>query len=190
MMLAHYYGCDFETIRQAINKNYPRMNLYGAGAAAGPCLAKDGQFMVAHVPYPEMIRTASVVNEALPAWIFKQLKDTLVSKVAILGMTFKADNDDTRHSLSFKLKKILTREGYDVVCYDRYVPEYSDVSVLESCGAYVLMTPHSYFDDEFYDNHIASQSVIIDVWKHFPRSKISADYNINGIYYKVEPNEF
>ena len=63
-------------------------------------------------------------------------------------MTFKADNDDTRNSLSFKLKKQLDNGAYDVVCVDPYVPGVpGPVGPAGRRLLPVLMTPHADFAD-------------------------------------------
>ena len=56
-------------------------------------------------------------------------------------MAFKANSDDTRNSVSFKLKKQLEFRGYDVRCVDPHVPGYEDWSALKGVDALVLMTP-------------------------------------------------
>ena len=55
------------------------------------------------------------VNEGLPAYIVSALQrryGALDGKtVGILGMAFKAESDDTRASLSYKLRKLLAWAG-------------------------------------------------------------------------------
>ena len=53
-----------------------------------------------------------------------------INKVTVLGMTFKAGSDDTRNSLSFKLKNQLLRQGYEVITVDPYIDQYSDFAPL------------------------------------------------------------
>jgi UDP-N-acetyl-D-mannosaminuronic acid dehydrogenase len=62
-------------------------------------------------------------------------------------MAFKANSDDTRNSVSFKLRKQLEFRGYDVRCVDPHVPGYEDWSALKGVDALVLMTPHKEFAD-------------------------------------------
>jgi UDP-N-acetyl-D-mannosaminuronic acid dehydrogenase len=183
--IAHQYGEDYDQIRAAINKDYPRMNLEKAGPnSAGPCLFKDGQFLVAHNPYVDLIKSAFSVNEGMPGWIYWNHIAPHYShymgedRVCILGMTFKADNDDTRHSLSYKLKKILKAKGVDYRCYDPYVEGFDDPQVIQECNIIVVMTPHSVFDDEFLRRNIVYPVKIIDIWQKFPESK----KHLNGIY--------
>jgi UDP-N-acetyl-D-mannosaminuronic acid dehydrogenase len=103
----------------------------------------------------------------MPAQIVAKLEvDEHIESVAILGMAFKANSDDTRNSVSFKLKKQLEFHGYDVRCLDPHVSGYDDWSVLKGADALVLMTPHK----EFADLHGIMREVenpealLVDIW--------------------------
>ena len=55
--------------------------------------------------------SAIQVNEELPAFLISQLENRYNLRemtAGLLGMAFKANNDDTRSSLSYKLKKLRT----------------------------------------------------------------------------------
>ncbi|MCI0351527.1 MAG: nucleotide sugar dehydrogenase, partial [Acidobacteriales bacterium] len=116
-MLAESYGLDFYRIYEAITHGYPRMRSFARpGFAAGPCLLKDtlqlstfanNNFFLGHA--------AMLVNEGLPNFIVSQLRrEGLTGRtVAILGMAFKAESDDIRDSLSYKLRKLLESEGVE-----------------------------------------------------------------------------
>lgn len=119
-MLAESYGLDFQRIYNAVTHRYPRMRHFAkAGFAAGPCLLKDtlqlssfsgNHFFLGHA--------AMLVNEGLPNFIVGQLRQQGLREktVAILGMAFKAESDDARESLSYKLRKLLLVEAQDVLC--------------------------------------------------------------------------
>jgi UDP-N-acetyl-D-mannosaminuronic acid dehydrogenase len=122
-MIANDYGIDFYAIHEAMTRNYPRAKGFPrAGFAAGPCLFKDtmqlscfdnNAFFLGHA--------AMLVNEGLPNYIVRraaQRYDLRGMTVGILGMTFKADSDDPRDSLSFKLRKSLQVECKEVLCTD------------------------------------------------------------------------
>ena len=64
-----------------------------------------------------MGHAAMLVNEGLPNFIVQKLKERapLADKVVgVLGMAFKADIDDRRESLAYKLKKVLERQLGDL----------------------------------------------------------------------------
>ncbi len=64
-----------------------------------------------------------LINEGLPMFLVEQARryDLANKKVAILGMAFKAESDDKRDSLSYKLKKLLEVEALEVLCTDPYI---------------------------------------------------------------------
>ena len=120
---ANDYGLDYYRIYHALTHNYPRgQDLPRPGFAAGPCLFKDtmqlaafsnNQFFLGHA--------AMLVNEGLPLYVVERLaaKYHLADMtVTILGMTFKANCDDVRNSLAFKLRKILATKARRVLCSD------------------------------------------------------------------------
>ena len=111
----------------------------------GPGMHKEGWFLLDKTPFNELITSAFKINESMPSQIIKKLQNYKINKVAILGMTNKADSDDARSSLSYKLRKALFYQDYDVACYDQHLPEYSDPSVLQNVDALILMTPHKGF---------------------------------------------
>jgi len=150
-MIAHQAGVDYTNVLRAIREDYPRAaDLPGPGFAAGPCLFKDTMQLAAftsdHFP---MGQSAMQVNEGLPAYIVSALERRYGSlrgrKVGILGMAFKAESDDTRASLSFKLRKLLAWAGATVLCTDPYVVDERFVpleQVVADSEIVVLGVPH------------------------------------------------
>jgi UDP-N-acetyl-D-mannosaminuronic acid dehydrogenase len=126
-MISHQAGVDYDNVLRAIREDYPRAaDLPGPGFAAGPCLFKDTMQLAAftsdHFP---MGQSAMTINEGLPAYMVSALERRYGSlrgrKIGILGMAFKAESDDTRASLSYKLRKLLAWAGATVLCTDPYV---------------------------------------------------------------------
>ena len=167
-MIADQAGVDYTNVLRAIRENYPRAaDLPGPGFAAGPCLFKDAMQLAAftsdHFP---MGQAAMQVNEGLPAYIVTALERRyggLQGKtVGILGMAFKAESDDTRASLSYKLRKLLTWAGARVVCTDPYVFDGRLTTldcVLEESDILVLGAPHK----AYRGLEIGGRDVV-DVW--------------------------
>ena len=167
-MIADQAGVDYSNVLRAIREDYPRaQDLPGPGFAAGPCLFKDAMQLSAftsdHFP---MGQAAMQVNEGLPAYIVSALERRyggLGGKtVGILGMAFKAESDDTRASLSYKLRKLLHWAGARVVCTDPYVVDDRLTTlecVLEESDVLVLGAPH-----KAYRGLRVGGKDVVDVW--------------------------
>lgn len=163
-------GLDFERILHGCRHHYPRMaGMPGPGLAAGPCLMKDTMQLVAFAGSDfHLGHSAMLVNEGLPAHLVALARQriTLGGAVAgILGMAFKADSDDPRDSLSYKLKKLLALEARTVLCTDPHVPDPTLVPlerVLAEADVLFLATPHTLYRDL----PIRPGVVVIDVWNH------------------------
>jgi UDP-N-acetyl-D-mannosaminuronic acid dehydrogenase len=152
-MLAELHGVDVHRIIRAINEGYPRGGVPLPGPCGGPCLAKDGYLLIEELTFPDFILTAWKLNEGVPAYLVRRLKDSLQrsgrelagARVAVLGMGFKADIDDTRQSPAIRILELLRREGAEARCYDPYHPTPSLHEVLSDADAVVLATNHSAF---------------------------------------------
>ena len=170
--IADQAGIDFYKIYEAITYNYPRTQGFPrAGFAAGPCLFKDTMQLAAFSNNTFFLgHAAMLINEGLPSFIVQNLKEKYQLKnkvVGILGMAFKGDSDDSRESLSYKLKKILEIESKEVLCTDPFVKDDSLVSlshVLDSSDILILGAPHSLYKDSAID---FSSKTLIDVWNFF-----------------------
>jgi UDP-N-acetyl-D-mannosaminuronic acid dehydrogenase len=131
--IANRFGADFYRIHEACTYEYPRMRGFAqAGFSGGPCLLKDTMQLAAfnHTSFA-LGQAAMMVNEGLPMVLVESVKarhDLAPMTAAILGMAFKGDNDDTRDSLAFKLRKLLLLECRRVICSDPYVRDPSFVS--------------------------------------------------------------
>jgi UDP-N-acetyl-D-mannosaminuronic acid dehydrogenase len=82
--------------------------------------------------------------------------------VGILGMAFKGGSDDTRSSLSYKLKRILRFKARDVLCHDPFVSSDDELlpldDVLERSDLLVIGTPHDLYRD------LEISVPMVDVW--------------------------
>lgn len=170
-MLAESYGLDFYRIHDAVTREYPRMRSFArAGFAAGPCLLKDTLQLAAFASNNFFLgHAAMLINEGLPNFLLSQLRahDLRNRSVAILGMAFKAESDDRRDSLSYKLKKLLQVEAREVICTDPYVPDPSLLPLQEAIARadiIVLGAPHAVYRDL----EIPSHKLLVDVWGFWP----------------------
>jgi UDP-N-acetyl-D-mannosaminuronic acid dehydrogenase len=166
-MIANDFGLDYERIRSAVIHNYPRANdLPGAGFTAGPCLFKDTMQLAAFNNNNFHLGQASVmINEGLPLYLVARLEqrfDLSMMTVGILGMSFKAESDDIRSSLSYKLKRILKFKARHVLCHDPYVTSDPDLTALDNVLAesnlLIIGTPHPAYADLHPD------VPVVDIW--------------------------
>lgn len=172
-MLAGVYGLDFFKIHQAMTYKYPRAkDLPGPGFAAGPCLFKDTMQLASFSNNSFFLgHAAMLINEGLPNYVVQRLREKTDLKgksVGILGMAFKANSDDDRDSLSFKLKRILEIEAKKVYCSDPYVKKDYFVSaeeLINTCDIIILATPH----EQYRTLTIEEDKVLVDVWNFYGR---------------------
>lgn len=166
-MIANDWGVDFERVRHAITTDYPRAaDMPGAGFAAGPCLFKDTMQVAAFSNSTFSLGHASMaVNEGLPSYVVERMArrfDLATMKVGILGTAFKADSDDTRSSLAYKLRKLLAVRSASVVCADDNVttdpgliPEHA---LLNEVDLVVFGTPHPRYAT------MQIRQPVVDIW--------------------------
>jgi len=169
-MISRRFGVDYEKVRHGLTEGYGRAaNLPCAGFAAGPCLLKDtiqlasfdtSNFLLGHA--------AMMVNEGLPNFLVEDLKkrigDLNNKKIGILGMAFKADIDDVRDSLSFKLGKILRFNGADVYYSDEFAknPDFiSKEELINKCESIIIGVPHTAYKEIVFPKSVIE---IIDLW--------------------------
>jgi UDP-N-acetyl-D-mannosaminuronic acid dehydrogenase len=172
LMIADQSGADYNKILHAIRHDYPRAaDLPGPGFAAGPCLLKDtmqlASFTSDHFP---MGQSAMQINEGLPAYIVDAMSHRFGGlsgkKVGILGMAFKAESDDVRASLSYKLRKLLQWAGAEVLCTDPYVEDDRLIGlddVLAKSEILVIGAPH-----KAYKALDLEGRAVVDIWGTMP----------------------
>jgi UDP-N-acetyl-D-mannosaminuronic acid dehydrogenase len=170
-MISELYGADFNTIYSAMTRNYPRTaNFPRPGFAAGPCLFKDTMQLNAFASNNfHLGRSAMIINEGLPGFLISRLKsahDLITMTVGILGMAFKAESDDPRESLSYKLRKNLLVEAKEVLCSDEYIRDDRFIpkdELIRRSDIVIIGAPHTAYRSIDFKGKI-----IVDVWNHLP----------------------
>ena len=169
-MIARGYGADYHRLYHAMTHNYDRAKTFPRpGFAAGPCLLKDTLQLTAFYGNNfQLGHAAMMVNEGLPNFLVEGLRKSVEGgisnrHVGILGMAFKADIDDSRDSLSFKLAKILRFHGAIVSCSDEFIVDPSFVScdeVLATCPIVIIGVPHS----SYRNLRLPEETHLVDLW--------------------------
>jgi UDP-N-acetyl-D-mannosaminuronic acid dehydrogenase len=174
-MLAENCGLDFYRIHDAVTRDYPRMRSFAkAGFAAGPCLLKDTLQLAAFSQNNFFLgHAAMLVNEGLPMFLVEQSRPLTNKRVAILGMAFKAESDDKRDSLSFKLKKLVEVEALEVFCTDPYLKESSFVPLevaIAKADVIIIGAPHQIYREV----EIPEGKVVVDPWNFLPARALAS----------------
>ena len=167
-MLADKVGLDFNKIRKITKDGYPRAeSMPSAGFAAGPCLLKDTMQLLSFSKNNFSLGNSSMlVNEGLVLYLIDKLEkkyNLKTKKVGLLGMAFKAESDDTRSSLSYKMKKFLSTKVKKIICTDPFVKTDKNLSSLENTikesDILILCVPH-----KKYKKLNIKNKEVIDIW--------------------------
>ena len=173
-MMSNDLGVDYERVKKLMSYGYQRAaDLPSAGLTAGPCLFKDTMQLSALVQqnFP-LGNAAMMINEGTPGYIVNRLKkqyNLRETKVGILGVAFKANVDDIRSSLAFKLKKLLEFESAGVLLTDPYVVDHRLVGlerVMSECDVLILCAPHTVYQS------LSTNKRVIDIWGFFGQGVI------------------
>ncbi len=190
---ATHHEVNIHRILDQTGKNYPRFDVPSPGAnVGGPCLTKDGWFLVDNIPYNELVSASYQINEGMPAQIVDRMARMAPEpeKIAILGMTFKANSDDTRNSVSFKLRKQLQMKGYggNIVEVEPNLEGFDDMDDIQGSDWVILMTPHDTFDQfETVREQVSNEKCLYsDVWGFWEAGKYRSD---NGYFFAYETQQ-
>jgi UDP-N-acetyl-D-mannosaminuronic acid dehydrogenase len=165
-MMANDFGLDYQRIRHAITYDYPRAaDLPMPGFAAGPCLLKDTMQLAAFDNNNFVLgHSAMLINEGLPLYLVSKLEqrfDLGNLTVGVLGMAFKGGSDDSRESLAYKLRKILSVKARSVLCTDPYIADerFAPIDkVLADADILVIATPHREYAG------LETELPVVDIW--------------------------
>ena len=168
-MIANAAGVDYSRVLEGMKKDYPRArDIPSAGFAAGPCLLKDTMQLAAFASDGFTLGQAAMnVNQGLVNYLVEEMRnrygDLRRLRIGLLGMAFKADSDDTRFSLSYKLKDILAFRAREVLTTDPYVttdPNLAPIeNVMERSDLLVLCVPHT-----AYRRLDLKNKPVLDIW--------------------------
>jgi UDP-N-acetyl-D-glucosamine dehydrogenase len=185
----------WEVIGAAATKPFGFMSFQPGPGLGGHCMPIDPFYLTWKAReydfYTEFIELAGKVNENMPWWCLGKITRALNadekalkgSKVQIVGVSYKADIDDTRESPALKLIGLLHDEGADVSYHDPFVHELPEQGLssapLDPAGSdcVVIVTAHSGID---FEQLVAQAPLVVDL-----RNATGANGTSNGKVWKL-----
>ena len=157
-------GIDLiETIKGSSNKPFAFLTHWPGRGVGGHCIAVDPYYLIKRAAESgfdhRFLKIAREVNNSMPMYTVSRLQEGLNeveksvkgTRVALLGLSYKANIADLRESPCLEILDILKNMGAKVTVFDPFVLDMSDVRSLEealdSCEAVVLGTYHNVFGD-------------------------------------------
>lgn len=161
---------------------------YYPGFVGGHCIPVDPYYLTTKAEslgyMPKVILAGRDINEFMPKHVAHILNNGLnrlkkpirSSKVLILGLTFKENLSDIRHSRVSTLIDELKNYGVDLYCYDPLVSNeisnkefgvpITDIDSINSIDAIILVTAHNEFRNislKSLRNKTTNNPILIDV---------------------------
>ncbi|MBW2123730.1 MAG: nucleotide sugar dehydrogenase, partial [Deltaproteobacteria bacterium] len=143
-LICENLGVDVFEIRELINSRSERhMHLPGSGVG-GHCLPKDtwllryGLQQYGSKPMEtEFICLARRINDYMPRHLAEMVEEALKTKgvslrqakIAILGVAYLEDSDDTRNTPAYAVIRDLESKGAEVVGHDPHVRDFPEVDL-------------------------------------------------------------
>ena len=176
-------GIDVWKVIELCNK-HPRVNIHQPGpGVGGHCLAVDPWFIVERNPeLARIIKLARETNDSMPQFIFNKIENILKNiksskKITILGITYKANIDDTRESPIIDLIKLIEKHNYKISVVDPCVKEfrYKVENVAEAAkdsDLLVLAVNHKDFKELDFDTLAKKMRnrIILDTRNYFNKN--------------------
>ncbi len=173
----------WEVVEAAATKPFGFMPFFPGPGIGGHCILIDPYYLEwlakAYDFQTNFISLAAEVNENMPFYVRNMVQRELSfrpisfkkAKILILGIAFKKDVDDTRHSPALKVMELLLQDGAANLSYnDPYVPtahvdgkDFKSVrltpELLKSMDCVVITTDHSSYD---YDMIVRNSRCVVD----------------------------
>ncbi|MFI5978430.1 nucleotide sugar dehydrogenase [Streptomyces sp. NPDC051452] len=136
--ICHRLDVDvWDTIEAAATKPFGFTPFRPGAGVGGHCIPVDPLYLVhratqAGVPF-RMAEQAQRVNDSMPVWVASRARELLErhgvpvrgARILLLGVTYKPDIADIRHSPAEPLAAELLGAGADVAFHDPYVESYA-----------------------------------------------------------------
>jgi UDP-N-acetyl-D-glucosamine dehydrogenase len=166
-MLCDRMGIDiWEVVEAASTKPYGFMPFKPGPGMGGHCLPVDPFYLAwkarEYDTPTEFIELAGEVNQNMPYFCVDKIaralnehaKPVRGSRIAVLGVSYKAGVGDLRESPALKIMRLLRERGAELVYNDDYVPALPDFglvsepleSAVADCDAAAIVTAHPGLD--------------------------------------------
>jgi UDP-N-acetyl-D-glucosamine dehydrogenase len=167
----------WEVVEAAATKPFGFMPFYPGPGIGGHCILIDPYYLAWQARefdfQTKFITLAAETNENMPFYVRDMIWHELAkmpvglvnANFLILGVAFKQDVDDTRHSPALKVIELLKKEGAKNIHYcDPYVPELNEEGIhmksvelseetVKNADLVIITTAHSDFDYDMISKH-------------------------------------
>ncbi len=196
----------WEVIQAAATKPFGFMPFYPGPGLGGHCIPIDPHYLSwlgrKYDFETSFITLSARINEGMPFYVVESVVEAIARRpvrlreanVLVLGVAFKRNVDDTRHSPADTVIKLLRRKGIESIRYhDPHVPSFEvspaeeepvevpsvDLTpdVLQAHDATVIVTDHDAFDPHLIAEHapaiVDTRNALSDVSDPELRQKIT-----------------
>lgn len=196
----------WEVVDAAATKPFGFMPFYPGPGLGGHCIPIDPHYLSwlaqKHDFETSFITLAASVNESMPYYAVESVVEAIAqqpvrltdARVLVLGVAYKENVNDTRHSPAERIIRLLKKKGIDNVRYhDPHVPSFEvrgeengtiDIpstelspDVLENSDVAVVVTGHEAFDTEMIAQYapfvVDTRNALNDVEEPELREKIT-----------------
>jgi UDP-N-acetyl-D-glucosamine dehydrogenase len=172
----------WEVIDAASSKPFGFMPFYPGPGLGGHCIPIDPFYLSWKAReydfFTQFIELSGSINENMPYWVVGKVASALNthhksiqgSQILLLGMAYKRNVSDLRHSPALRIAELLIGKGANISYHDPYIPklevmgkEYhsSDFSeeLLKKSDCVVIATDHSNVD---YEAVLKEAKLVVD----------------------------
>jgi UDP-N-acetyl-D-glucosamine dehydrogenase len=187
----------WEVVDAASTKPYGFMRFTPGPGLGGHCIPIDPQYLawkMRTLQYKtRFIELAAEVNAEMPRYVVSRISEALNearkpvngSRILMLGVSYKANVDDTRESPALDIIELLRERGAEVAYHDLHVPRLTidsgtfesvplTAETLSEVDAVVVATDHA---DTDYDLVLANAEIVVD-----PRNVLAGREGVAKVY--------
>ena len=159
---------DTKEVIDAMNTKWNSLG-FTPGLVGGHCIGVDPYYFIYQAErlgyHSQLIISGRNINESIPKHIVENTINKLIenevlvknANVAILGLTFKENTNDTRNSKVFNIIQLLNKSGINTIIVDPYIKSeeilskynasFSTFQELQDIDAIIIAVPHTQFKE-------------------------------------------